>query len=502
MFKAQRQSALEQVRWKPEHSGGLSVIETTDEETPKLRHSGLKDAEVQTWVLQNSCLPGVPPPKTKSGGFRLLLCERSKLPLDAVDCRPASSRDLYMSRDSFALIEQAFRLSDTTAQDLFFSNGGYSRFTERDSSTAKIKYLKVAIQARRKLEVGDCVLSVCHCCETGWTYGFLCGEGVVESNKRFGEVALASVMLNLLRPCLHLRSHVLLLPAMLLKIYSMRIVSFMYKQLSRLNDLEDEIGVTNAGRCEVKRSLEHWPHDVDIKDTTLGLHSAGAELFYLNQTSCWTHECLKFLCQLSADCSDYPNTSPATCLEVQQAIEHEIVRTQWVGRTLATGKERTQAQLSVLYSAASQKENAISIKYSRMAQEQNENSRKEVHLNTRIATSTKQDSIAMTAFTFIAALFLPGTYTSSLFSMGMFDWLPSNAAKCYAYWCITVPMTAVVMAGWFTWYKRADQAFQREMEHRLGGGDDGEKKPPADGGLQARTEIHTTAKITWRPKHK
>jgi Mg2+ and Co2+ transporter CorA len=52
-------------------------------------------------------------------------------------------------------------------------------------------------------------------------------------------------------------------------------------------------------------------------------------------------------------------------------------------------------------------------------------------LNGVIAASAKQDSIAMMTFTFITALFLPGTYISSLFSMTMFNWQApiSNAEK-------------------------------------------------------------------------
>ena len=291
------------------------------------------------------------------------------------------------------------------------------------------------------------------------------------------------MMLDLLNPCLHLKSHALLVPAILLKVYCLRIAPFMFEQITRLNELEAEIGVTNVGRSKTTRSLDDWPHDVDIKKTTIGLHSTGAEFFFLNQTSHWTHECLKFLGKLAVECSDYGDVSHTVRLEVQQAIEHETTRMFWVVRTLETGKERVQAQLSVLYSAASQQENAIAINYNRMAQEQNEISLRDVQMNTRIATSTKKDSIAMTTFTFITALFLPGTYISSLFSMSMFDWLPPSngagggglpevSAKFYVYWCITVPLTVLVMAGWFVWYRRADQAWQRETGYHLNGSND------------------------------
>ncbi|KIW69467.1 hypothetical protein PV04_05343 [Phialophora macrospora] len=471
MFAAQHQSLLRHVNWRPEQSQGLCFIETTDEEPARLLHGYLADAGVPDWVRANSCPPGSPPLNSKSGGFRLLFCERSELQLEELQ-----SRELYMSLASFTLVEEAFHLTPATVQALFTLNGLHSRFTERDAAANKIKYLQVLIQGRRKIGVADCVLSLCHCCVTGWTYGFICGERVVHPSQTINVGPLRHVLLDLLDPCLHLRSHVLLIPVMLLKVFTDRINLFIQEQIVLLDEMEDEIGVARTYRVKKTRSLENWPDGIDVKKVTIGLHSTGTELYYSHRTCLWTYECLEFLCKLAADCSDYIDLDRTTDLEVQQAIEYETTRMKWIGRTVETSKERVEAQLNVLYSAASQKENAIAIKYSQIAQEQNKRSLRDAQMNTRIATSTKRDSIAMTTFTFITAVFLPGTYVSSLFSMSMFDWLPSEddggetprvSTKFYAYWCITVPLTVLVMAGWLMWYKRADRAWQKETGYRL-----------------------------------
>lgn len=129
---------------------------------------------------------------------------------------------------------------------------------------------------------------------------------------------------------------------------------------------------------------------------------------------------------------------------------------------------KSDAAPGQLYSAASQKDNLVAREYSRIAQEQNALTQKSNDLNIKIASSTKKDSIAMMAFTFITALFLPGTYVSSLFSMSMFDWMagPNGgrlvSARLWIYWVITIPLTAAVMAGWFLWYRAADAAWRRE----------------------------------------
>ncbi|OAP63539.1 hypothetical protein AYL99_02766 [Fonsecaea erecta] len=473
MFAAQRQSLLPYIKWKPEHRGGLYFIETAHELAGGLRHGVLAAAEVHDWVLANSCLPGSPPPKSKSvgGGFRLLLCERSRLQDEGVE-----SRELHMSRDSFTLLEDSFLLPGATVPGLFDMVGVHSRFTECDPATGKVNYLKVLIQGRRKLGVADCVLSLCYCCDTGWTYGLLCGEGVVNAAEIVNTAPLMAALLGLLTPCLHLKADPLLIPIMLLKIYTERINLFLRKQITRVDELEDEIGVTQPSRVTKTRSLENWPSDIDIKRVTSGLHSTATELYYLNRTCLWAEECLNFLHTLAVECSDYIHKHPPRCPEMQQGIEHETTRMKWITGSLDTTKERVETQLSVLYSATSQRENAIALDYTRMAQEQNEISLRDVQMNTRIATSTKQDSIAMTTFTFIAALFLPGTYVASLFSMSMFNWLPSEgggggpprvSANFYIYWCITVPLTLLVMAGWYLWYRRADRAWQKETGYSL-----------------------------------
>ena len=75
-------------------------------------------------------------------------------------------------------------------------------------------------------------------------------------------------------------------------------------------------------------------------------------------------------------------------------------------------KGRTQSQIDLLFSVATQKDAAMS----QMAS----------NLNLEIAGATKEDSISISTFTFIAAIFLPSTFVATLFSMGMFDWSGAN----------------------------------------------------------------------------
>lgn len=62
----------------------------------------------------------------------------------------------------------------------------------------------------------------------------------------------------------------------------------------------------------------------------------------------------------------------------------------------------------------------------------------------------------MMTFTFITALFLPGTYVASLFSSSMFNWQAGGtgsektlSSKFWVYWAVAAPLTAAVMFGWY-----------------------------------------------------
>ena len=157
------------------------------------------------------------------------------------------------------------------------------------------------------------------------------------------------------------------------------------------------------------------------------------------------------------------------------------------------------SDVSQLYSAASQKDNLVA---------------------SRIASSTKKDSIAMMAFTFITALFLPGTYIASVFSMGMFNWMPETSSgedgrvvstRFWIYWVVTIPLTFATMAGWYLWYRAADAEWRKttqlEVAAKEENGEEGdlEEKGPAEleeqsmsgrNRLQDRWRLHRSGTVT------
>ncbi len=85
----------------------------------------------------------------------------------------------------------------------------------------------------------------------------------------------------------------------------------------------------------------------------------------------------------------------------------------------------------------------------------------------------------MSTFTFITALFLPGTFLATFLSLTMIDWQPGSfsspggnqgissgstqVSKFYwVFWAIDIPLTVFVMLGWWVWFRRAKTTWVRE----------------------------------------
>lgn len=101
-----------------------------------------------------------------------------------------------------------------------------------------------------------------------------------------------------------------------------------------------------------------------------------------------------------------------------------------------------------------------------MAQEDN-------NLNARMAVSSSRDSSSMKALAVITAVFLPGEFISSLFGMSIFDWQPDGSGdsvvsyRFWIYWCLTIPLTVVILVLWRAWWVGQDRYFRRHLSKDL-----------------------------------
>lgn len=83
----------------------------------------------------------------------------------------------------------------------------------------------------------------------------------------------------------------------------------------------------------------------------------------------------------------------------------------------------------------------------------------------------KADSRAMKVIAVLTLVFLPATAVASVFSMPFFnvDFDDGSsrdlqaAASFWIFWVVVLPLTALVVAGWFWWYRLANRQRRREM---------------------------------------
>ncbi|KAJ6446544.1 magnesium transport protein CorA, transmembrane region [Purpureocillium lavendulum] len=132
---------------------------------------------------------------------------------------------------------------------------------------------------------------------------------------------------------------------------------------------------------------------------------------------------------------------------MQARLEFYKVKVKGLENYIHTTLKRLKVQREALYNIMSQREARLNLE---IAGEQR-----------RIAHASKRDSTAMKTISLMGALFLPGTYLASVFSMTFFNFQtdahPIVASQLWIYFAITVPVTAAIVGSWW-WFDRRREA--------------------------------------------
>lgn len=117
----------------------------------------------------------------------------------------------------------------------------------------------------------------------------------------------------------------------------------------------------------------------------------------------------------------------------------------------------------------------------------------------KLAHASKRDSAAMKMISLLGALFLPGAYLASVFSMTFFNFQNDGgtlvSSKFWIYWAFTLPITVVITAIWYMWEKRREAKYDREDHDLERGSEDMEKN------IMAMMRKKTMSKAsTWDTK--
>ena len=326
----------------------------------------------------------------------------------------------------------------------------------------------------QKIQIATYVLSLSHNLSTGWTTAFINGNYVLAASD--GREDKSSTISEQIRALIiatpTLWADPLLLPTILLKNYKNRAEIFTRMLDDQVVNLEHSIGVTFAGRLRRDMSsmpqLPKVPSRSDMRKLTMSTHTVLTEIIFLSRVVAFNRDAAAYLLRTGDEISSrLPPQRRVSLLhpsrelrETAKHMEFSSISTQGFCSNL---KERVTSQIQVLYSISAQTDNRLSA---------------------RIAVSSGRDSTAMKTLAFITALFLPGTYIATLFSMSMFQWQasPSDSLsassssstvnlsnKFWIYWATTIPLTIAVVVGWRLWWVHEDRTYNAQLADEVEG---------------------------------
>ncbi|KAH8815605.1 hypothetical protein F5884DRAFT_772905 [Xylogone sp. PMI_703] len=160
------------------------------------------------------------------------------------------------------------------------------------------------------------------------------------------------------------------------------------------------------------------------------------------------------------------------------------VKLQGLDSYAYTTLQRLDIQRSALYNIIAQKESKLNFQ---MAGEQR-----------KLAHASKRDSAAMKTISLLGAIFLPGAYLASVFSMTFFNFqegAPTVSGQFWIYWVITIPLTIGIVAAWYVYEKRRESQYDKEDRDLEAGSEAMEKE------IMAMMRKRTMSKAsTWEKK--
>jgi len=117
----------------------------------------------------------------------------------------------------------------------------------------------------------------------------------------------------------------------------------------------------------------------------------------------------------------------------------------------------------------------------------------------KLAHASKRDSAAMKTISLLGAIFFPGAYLASVFSMTFFNFQnsgsPAVSHQFWIYWAVTIPLTIFIVGVWYVWEKRREAKYDKEDTDLEKGSDDMEKS------IMATMRKRTMSKAsTWDTK--
>ncbi|KAK8227555.1 hypothetical protein HDK90DRAFT_63469 [Phyllosticta capitalensis] len=474
MFKAQREQILQRSIFRPfavnvldawkDEKGSCSVDYKTDSFPPEC---------IPHWIEYDGEFsrrrPKIDVEPKGAGVIRLLLCET---PL----WHPLS---FSMTKEQFCAVDKEFDLPAATLP-LFESRGSVHTWSIEGDRF----YFVMKVQQQNP--IANYGLSFCHRLKTGITTGILYGQNLTCQQEWYGTgysgASRVDEFLPQLKELGHLIDHPLLLPILLLSCDIRRAQHFCMTEIEpRLLQVEEALRVTRPGQIMGKiDTLLHEKRDEDGQYTPLPfdedkpyyqrkpkmiklmteINTLTTESLIALCVPSWQTRFAEFLATFfdeSANIDSFPHEHPRS-KEMKDMMNHFSSAAANNMDYMQQLKSRMELQLQVLYQFMTQTDN---------------------HLNATLAAAATRDSSAMKTLAFLTALFLPGTYVATLFSMDMFNWAGSDdsdgnvnktsvSSSFWIYWIVTGILTFAVIGGWRLWWKKENRQYKEQYKTFLG----------------------------------
>lgn len=118
----------------------------------------------------------------------------------------------------------------------------------------------------------------------------------------------------------------------------------------------------------------------------------------------------------------------------------------------------------------------------------------------KLAHAAKRDSAAMKTISLLGAIFFPGAYLASVFSMTFFNFQNGEdtvSSQFWIYWAVSIPLTMIIVGIWYVWEKRREAKYDKEDTDLEKGSEAMEKE------IMATMRKRTMSKAsTWDTKKK
>lgn len=283
----------------------------------------------------------------------------------------------------------------------------------------------------------------------------------------------------MLDTCPELWPHPLLVPILLLDMLMNNLEAEILANIQSIKEIETEVSRLPSLDMDARPLAER----ANVTGLLTRLHNTLKTAIKLLDAAVWMDKAAMMLNEIGDELDKTHNVGTDSLWVEMQAFLEDLGRiTDHLKPDPVMTQQRCMSQIDIvspLHQLSRTLLTSVPKLNNKIAQEDN-------LLAARMAVSATRDSSAMKALAVITAIFLPGTYIATLFSMSMFNWqggsnsstsVASNASAAsdtsssskvvmsyiWIYCVISAVLTVVVILGWRLWWVTQDRNFRRDL---------------------------------------